>query len=259
MTEFLKMHGCGNDFIIIDLRKGADKAVIDTPAFIKKASDRHFGVGCDQFIMIAAHPDADGEMLIRNSDGSVAGMCGNATRCVADILMQETGKDAVTIMAGPRTLQCWREGADIVVDMGAPNTVADVTVLPALPTGTSVDMGNPHVVFFVADADTADVAGLGPLVETHPLFPNRTNVEFVSRTADGLRMRVWERGAGITLACGSGACATIVAAVTKGMAPRKCAVRMDGGTLRMEWRESDGHVLMAGPASYVFKGILADR
>lgn len=253
MTEFLKMHGCGNDFIVMDGRKADLSGLLADKSTLSRLCDRRFGVGCDQFIVIGNSQTADAEMLIRNADGSMAGMCGNAARCVADIILKESGKPEITLSVGPRTLKCWRDG-DVVVDMGAPASIGEAVVLPDLPKAITVDMGNPHAVFLVDNAEAVALEQLGPTVEKDALFPNRTNVEFVSREGAGLRMRVWERGSGITLACGSGACASVVAAVTKGISPRKTAIRMDGGTLHMEWRESDGHVLMAGPVTYVFKG-----
>jgi len=259
MIEFLKMHGCGNDFIVIDARKANITALLADEAALARLCHRNFGVGCDQFIAIAATNKADAEMLIRNADGSVAGMCGNAARCVADIILNETGKPVITLAVGARVLECWRDAAGLVtVDMGAPKGVAETNVRPDLPVAVTVDMGNPHAVFCVDDAEAVDLAAIGPLVEHNALFPNRTNVEFISAMPDGsLRMRVWERGAGVTLACGSGACASMVAAAQKGLTPRKATIRMDGGALALEWRESDGHVLMAGPVAYVFKGILS--
>ena len=253
MTEFLKMHGCGNDFIVMDGRENDLSGLLADKTTVSRLCDRRFGVGCDQFIVISKSHSADAEMAIRNADGSIAGMCGNAARCVADILLKETGKPEITIAVGSRTLTGWRDG-EVTVDMGPPAAVGEVAVLSELPKAITVDMGNPHAVFLVEDADAVLLEKIGPTIENDAQFPNRTNVEFVSREGAGLRMRVWERGSGITLACGSGACASIVAAVTKGISPRKASIRMDGGTLQMEWRESDGHVLMAGPVTYVFKG-----
>ncbi len=254
MTEFLKMHGCGNDFIVIDARSQDITALLADKKAIQTLCDRRFGVGCDQLIMIAASNAADAEMLIRNADGSESGMCGNAARCVADILLKETNKAKITLAVGARVLEGWMDAGQVTIDMGAPLGLAEVDVLPNLPKAITVDMGNPHAVFVVDDAEAIALESVGPVVENHKLFPNRTNVEFISREIDGIRMRVWERGAGVTLACGSGACASMVAAVTKGIASRRANIRMDGGTLSMEWRESDGHVLMAGPVTYVFKG-----
>lgn len=252
------MHGCGNDFIIIDGRKTDVSGLLADTKRIATLSDRRFGIGCDQFIVIAKSDKADVEMVIRNSDGSVAGMCGNAARCVASLILDETGKGRITLSVGPRTLDCWRDG-QVVVDMGAPANIGTASGFDGLPEALTVDMGNPHAVFVVDNADKIPLEIQGPRIENDPQFPDRTNVEFVSREGDGhLRMRVWERGAGITLACGSGACATIVAAVQAGISPRKAKIRMDGGSLELEWRESDGHVLMAGPVTHVFTGSLPD-
>lgn len=248
------MHGCGNDFIVIDARSQDITALLADKKAIQTLCDRRFGVGCDQLIVINYSDAADAEMLIRNADGSESGMCGNAARCVADILLKETGKVKITLAVGARVLEGWMQDGQVTIDMGAPLGLAEVDVLPNLPKAITVDMGNPHAVFVVDDAEAIVLENVGPVVENHKLFPNRTNVEFISREKDGIRMRVWERGAGVTLACGSGACASMVAGVTKGIASRRANIRMDGGTLSMEWRESDGHVLMAGPVTYVFNG-----
>lgn len=254
---FLKMHGCGNDFIVIDARTQDVGSFLADAKAVALACDRHFGVGCDQLIIIQNHPEADAEMLIRNADASVAGMCGNAARCVANTLLKETGKSEITLQVATKTLKAWMDNGVTVVDMGPPLSEGRADVGMNLPQGFTVDMGNPHVVFAVEDANAIDVAWLGPRVETQKQFPNRTNVEFVSKeSTDTLRMRVWERGAGITLACGSGACATAYAAFTQGLAPRKMNIHMDGGTLAMEIRENDGHILMAGPVATAFKGEL---
>lgn len=256
MIDFLKMHGCGNDFIVIDGRKHDVTALLADRNAVETLCDRRFGVGCDQLIVIAESRKADAEMLIRNADGSEAGMCGNAARCVADILLNETGKPKITLSVGSRLLEGWRTD-DVTIDMGAPASLGKAKLLPGLLDAITVDMGNPHAVFVVDDAEAIALETIGPKIENHPLFPNRTNVEFISKAADGtIRMRVWERGSGVTLACGSGACASMVAAASCGLTPRRARIRMDGGTLSLEWREGDGHVLMAGPVTYVFKGTL---
>jgi len=254
---FRKMHGCGNDFVILDARTDDVGGILADSGKIAAICDRRFGVGCDQLIVIQPHADADAEMLIRNADGSVAGMCGNASRCVADILMNESGQSQIKLVVGSKTLLCHRENGMVVVDMGPPlaNGVADVE-MDNVPEAVTVDMGNPHAVFVVNNADAVDLAGVGPRIERHSLFPHKTNVEFISSTPSGIRMRVWERGAGVTLACGSGACASAWVAWKLGLAPRSMDVAMDGGTLRMTIRESDGHILMSGPASAVFSGTL---
>jgi diaminopimelate epimerase len=254
MTDFIKMHGCGNDFIVIDARSQDIAALLSYTKAIQTLCDRRFGVGCDQLIIIAPSDMADAEMLIRNADGSESGMCGNAARCVADILLKETQKPKITLKVGARILEGWMDAGQVTIDMGPPLGLSEIEVVEDLPKAITVDMGNPHAVFVVDDAEKVNLEDVGPKVEHHALFPNRTNVEFISKESGGIRMRVWERGAGVTLACGSGACASMVAAVTKGIAPRRANIRMDGGILGMEWRESDSHVLMSGPVTYVFKG-----
>lgn len=267
--DFLKMHGIGNDFVVIDART---EPFLPSPAETALIADRHFGVGCDQLIALekATHPEADVFMRIRNADGSESAACGNASRCVGSLLMAETGKGAIVIQTLAGLLRATKaEGGLITVDMGPARLdwneiplakAMDTLVLPVAAGGVSepcaVGMGNPHAVFFVPDADAVDVAGIGPQVEHHPLFPQRTNVEFVSVLGPNrLRMRVWERGAGITLACGTGSCATAVAAARRGLAGRSSTVVLDGGELSFVWRD-DGHVLMTGPVATSFAGRL---
>lgn len=258
MTKFLKMHGLGNDFVILDQLSG--KKPLDQ-SFIKQVCDRRLGIGCDQLIIIEPSDKADAFMRIYNTDGSEAESCGNATRCVADILMKETGKDTCIIETRGGALPCRRmRGGLIEVDMGVTFEIG----LPAnerwghdLPAPIGVNVGNPHCVFFVDDVSNLDIESIGPSIETHRAFPERTNVEFAQVLADDkIRLRVWERGAGVTLACGSGACATMVAAARRDLTGRKAEIIMDGGSLFLEWRESDNHVLMTGPVSYTFEGIL---
>ncbi|HEY0106442.1 MAG TPA: diaminopimelate epimerase [Rhizomicrobium sp.] len=268
MTAFLKMHGLGNDFVVFDARK---QGLSMDAATARAVADRHRGIGCDQVIVIApGHDGADATMRVRNPDGSEVEQCGNATRCVARLLMDETGKKAVRIdtLGGP--LLCREAGdGDVTVDWGkarlmwdeVPMAHAADTNLFALDVdgerhvASAVSVGNPHVVLFVADAETAPVATLGPRIERHPMFPERTNVEFVSvENKERLRMRVWERGAGITQACGSGACAVAVAAHRRGLTGRKMDIVLDGGTLHLELREDDDHILMTGPSMLSFRG-----
>ncbi len=216
------------------------------------------------------HGTFDAAMKIWNADGGEVESCGNAARCVARLLMEELDRDRVTIDTPGGPLVCTEAGGGLVtVDMGAPRTMwdevpmakaADTNMFPLNVDGqthqaSAVSVGNPHVVLFVDDADAAPVAALGPRIERHPLFPARTNVEFVSvQCGDKLRMRVWERGVGITSACGTGACATAVAAFRRGLAGRKVDVVLDGGELQIELREGDEHVLMTGPATLAFRG-----
>jgi len=262
------MHGLGNDFVVFDARKQGFALDEKTARAI---ADRRFGIGCDQVIVMApGHDGFDVVMQIKNADGGEVESCGNAARCVAKLLMQETGKSAVRIdtLGGP--LLCSdASGGNVTVDWGEARTNWDqvpmaqpadtnlfhLNVDGAKHEASAVSMGNPHVVLFVDDAETAPVATLGPRIETHPMFPARTNVEFVSvLREDGLRMRVWERGVGITQACGSGACAVAVAAFRRGLTGRKMEIVLDGGALQLEIREGDEHVLMTGPATLAFTG-----
>lgn len=261
--RFDKMHGAGNDFVVIDSRK---RRAVVTAALARALGDRHCGVGFDQLAEIRDGSDgADIDLDFWNSDGTMAGACGNATRCVAHRLMAETGRDRVTIRTARGLLRAERRGGAIWVNMGAPQLDwADIPLaramdtlhlpLPGDPAG--VGMGNPHAVFFVPDADAVDPAAQGPGLEHDALFPQRTNVEFVSVTGpDRLRMRVWERGTGVTLACGSGACAVAVAAHLRGLTGRQVALTLDGGDLAVDWRD-DG-VWLTGPVAHVFSAELS--
>jgi diaminopimelate epimerase len=258
-TTFVKMHGCGNDFVILDERA---RPLGITPAHAVALADRHTGIGCDQLIVL--EPGNPVFMRIYNPDGSQAGACGNATRCVADILMRETGRDEVTIRTISGDLPATRRADGVLeVDMGPARL--DWTDIPlARPMDTlrldlpgepaAVSMGNPHVTYFDADLDS--IAERGPRLEHDPLFPQRANIGFVQVIDPGtIRLRVWERGAGLTLACGSGACATLVNAHRRGLTHRRAQVLVDGGALDITWRD-DGHVLMAGPIATVFTGTL---
>jgi diaminopimelate epimerase len=272
MTSFLKMHGLGNDFAIFDAR--VFSVPIDADA-AKAIADRRRGIGCDQVIVMEKGPKGtDAFMRIFNADGGEVESCGNAARCVAFLLMAEAEKDSTKIATTGGPLDCRAEGAGaVMVDMGPPRldwreipmAQAVDTASFALPVAgfsdsalgeaAAVSVGNPHCVLFVEDAEKAPVATLGPAIEHHPWFPSRTNVEFVERRGTGvLRMRVWERGAGITQACGTGACAAAVAAMQRGYSRRRVTMLLDGGELTIEWRESDGHVLMTGPVSFAFGG-----
>ncbi|TGD67414.1 diaminopimelate epimerase [Tabrizicola sp. WMC-M-20] len=262
---FMKMHGAGNDFVVIDSRERAGAVV--TPALARALGDRNRGVGFDQLAEIRDGTDgADFTLDFWNSDGSLAGACGNATRCVSDYVMRGLGRDAVTLITARGGLFAVRlADGQVSVNMGAPQLdwpsvplVRDMELLhlPLPGDPVAVGMGNPHCVLFVDDAEAVDVASLGPRYEHDPLFPERTNVEFASVLApDHLRMRVWERGAGITLACGSGACATAVAAHLRGLTGRRVSLTLDGGVLEIDWRE-DG-VWMTGPVAHVFDGWLS--
>lgn len=259
---FMKMHGLGNDFVVIDSR---GRGAVTTAALARALGDRNRGVGFDQLAEIRDADDADIALDFWNSDGTRAGACGNATRCVADHVMREAGRDSVSIRTARGTLQARRRADGLVsVNMGLPHLDwaevplarrVDTLHLPLPGTPVAVGMGNPHCVLFVPDADAVDVAGQGAALERDLLFPEGTNVEFATLTApDRLRMRVWERGTGITLACGSGACATAVAAHRRGLTGRRVTLDLDGGSLEIDWR-ADG-VWMTGPAAHVFDGRL---
>ncbi len=258
---FRKMHGLGNDFVVLDRRGGEGGPV---PAALARAmGDRRRGVGFDQMAVIGDDAQADARLTFLNADGSQAGACGNATRCVARLLMDETGARAVTIRTARGLLACEDAGpgADVRVNMGVPlldwrdvplAEAADTLRLPLPGEPAACSMGNPHCTFVVEDAEAADLEALGRF-ETHPLFPERTNVQAVSVSGpDALRVRVWERGVGVTLASGSSACAAAVACARRGLAGRRVSVGLDGGSLGIDWRE-DG-VWMTGPTAHVFDG-----
>ena len=259
---FMKMHGAGNDFVIIDSR---GRGPVITAALAQALGDRNRGVGFDQLAEIRDSGAADFALDFWNSDGSRAGACGNATRCVCDFMMKGLGRDAVTLVTARGALRAVRlADGRVSVNMGQPQRdwaevplshAVDVLHLPLAGDPVAIGMGNPHCVFFVPDAEAVDVAGLGAVLEHDPLYPQRTNVEFASVVApDHLRMRVWERGAGITLACGSGTCATVVAAHLRGLTGRRVVVNVDGGVLEVDWRD-DG-VWLTGPVAHVFDGVL---
>ncbi|GAB3122667.1 diaminopimelate epimerase [Novispirillum itersonii] len=268
-VSFRKMHGLGNDFVVVDVRQSG---VGFTEEQVRRIGDRRRGIGFDQFITIEPPRQAGATIFmgIRNPDGSVAGACGNATRCVSALLMAETGSDAVVIETVSGLLPATRTtDGTVTVDMGParldwqdlPLAEARDTLHLGIGAGdlhdpVGVSMGNPHAVFFVEDVAAVPLTEVGPVLENHALFPKRCNIEIVEVQArDRLRMRVWERGAGITQACGSGACATLVAAARRGLADRRAEVILDGGSLMIEWRDSDGHVLMSGPTATSFTGI----
>lgn len=256
--EFLKMHGLGNDFVIVDNRTGALNLSGDD---VRALSNRHTGIGCDQFILLEKATDstADIFMRIHNPDGSEAEACGNATRCVASLIMAETQTTQTIIQTRAGLLNCENLGDGLYrVDMGPARSDWQATKVSAGPlsNGTVIDMGNPHIVFVVNDVETVDLSTFGPQIETHTAFPDRTNVEIVEiLSPDRIRMRVWERGAGITLACGSGACAALVAVAHQNLAARKADVVLDGGTLTIEWLDN-GNVLMTGSVATSFSGTL---
>jgi len=264
---FMKMHGAGNDFVVIDRRQGgpAFKHVM-TAALAQAIGDRNRGVGFDQLAEITDATDADFGLVFWNSDGSQAGACGNATRCVSDFVMQGLGTERVTLVTARGTLVAERAADGRVwVNMGEPqldwqsiplSREVDHLQLPLSGDPVGVGMGNPHCVHFVEDIGAVDLAAIGPQIENDELFPQRTNVEFASLISPcRIRLRVWERGTGITLACGSGACATAVAAHLRGMIGPRVALEVDGGTLEVDWRD-DG-VWLTGPVARVFDGVLS--
>jgi diaminopimelate epimerase len=273
--RFTKLHGCGNDYIYVDCFRNP---MPEDPAALSRAvSDRHFGIGGDGLILICPSETADGQMRMFNADGSEAEMCGNGVRCVAKylydhglvrkpVLTLETGRGVLTLeleLAGGKVSR-------VRVDMGEPILQAEriPTTLPGNPPRdapltigdttlrvTCVSMGNPHCISFVEKITDALVLGIGPQVEKHPAFPRRVNVEFVQvHRPDDVTMRVWERGSGETLACGTGACAVAVAGVLTERTQRRVTVHLTGGDLELYWSEKDNHVYMTGPAVEVFSG-----
>ncbi len=258
----MKMHGLGNDFVVIDQRGGG--AVVDAP-LARALGDRHRGVGFDQLAVLDDVDGADIGLTFFNADGSIAGACGNATRCIAQFEMTRRGLDALTLRTERGVLQAKQaDAARVSVNMGAPllewqdvplAREMDTLELPIDGAPTATGMGNPHCTFFVPDADAVDLEARGAEMEHHPLFPQRTNVQFAHVIApDHLRMRVWERGVGVTLASGSSSCAVAVAAARKGLTGRKVVIDLDGGRIDIDWRD-DG-VWMTGPTAHVFSGVL---
>ena len=270
MSAFAKMHGLGNDFVILDWRNDPDRRV--PAAAAQRLADRRLGIGCDQILVIRQSQEADIRMDILNHDGSPSGACGNGTRCVADLVMAETGADRISIVTDGGMLSAWRAADDqISVDMGPVFTgwqdvplaeSMDTLHVPlgvaGLPDAVCHALGNPHAVVFVEDAEGLDLARLGPQVEQSSLFPDRVNLSVLSRRDDGsFRMRVWERGVGITMACGSGACASGVAIARRGLGGDVNKIVMDGGAVTIAWQRDNGHVVMTGPVAYVASGYLS--
>jgi diaminopimelate epimerase len=272
MTQFHKMHGLGNDFIILDER---DVATRDKPIdyqCVIALSNRKTGIGCDQFIVLRSCNDADVFMHIINADGSEAGACGNATRCVAQYIAKGQGDVTIATVAG--VLRCVVKDDMITVNMGAPrcdwqdvplsqpqDTLHVAHGLEALPDGVALSVGNPHLVLFVGALDEAEIMHSGALLEQHILFPSKANISFAQIIdAQHIQLRTWERGAGLTLACGTGACATAVAARRRGLTDAVMQVHMAGGDVQIQWAgtEADRHhpVMMTGSATYVYSGML---
>ena len=266
-VPFRKMHGLGNDFVVLDGRRAS--IVVDAAA-ARALADRHTGIGCDQLIVIEPPkaPAAHAFMRILNADGSTAEACGNGTRCIARLIAEETGKPLVRLetVAGMLAAEMLPDGR-VTVDMGEVRTFwRDIPLAREMDT-LAVDLaggplaspvcsniGNPHATFFVDDAEAVDLAVLGPLLETDPLFPQRANIGIASIVGPTrIRLRIWERGVGITRACGSGACAALVGAHRRGLTGRQATIVLDGGELDILWRD-DGHVLTTGAATLAFEG-----
>ena len=260
--HFTKMHGAGNDYIYVNTLLYN----IDEPSELARLwSDRHKGIGSDGLVLIGRSPipEADFSMRIFNADGSEAMMCGNACRCIGKYLYDKELTDKTEIrlltLSGIKVLKLKLTSTNIVetvtVDMGEPVFDNEVQFSPTkkmLPEGIFISMGNPHYVVFTDDVDA--VNDKGRELEHHPAFPERANIEFAEMRPDGIRVRVWERGSGITMACGTGACAVAVAATKTGRGGRTNRIIMDGGTLEVEWREQDNHVYLTGPAEFVYEG-----
>ncbi len=273
---FRKMNGLGNDFLVFDARAGAPRL---TPEEIARLADRRTGIGFDQMITIERSPaGADAFMRIDNADGGEVSACGNATRCIGWVLMREKGKDAVTIETRAGLLHAADAGAPemVTVDMGAPRLKWDEIPLaepfadtraielqigpidaPILHSPTAVSMGNPHAIFWVDDVEAYDLETIGPMLENHPIFPERANISLAHVTSpESLTLKVWERGAGITRACGTGACAAAVASARTRRTGRRVRVTLPGGDLLIHWRETDDHVMMTGPIETEFEGVI---
>lgn len=258
---FMKMHGLGNDFVVLDARA---RAIEVTPALARGLGDRHRGVGFDQLAVMSVDCD-DLRLTFYNADGSMSGACGNATRCIARYVMDETGQQTLDLKTDRGILSARDEGDGVTsVNMGPPQlewsqipltTAMETLFLPIEGNPTATGMGNPHCTFFVEDAAAVDLAAFGALHEIHPLFPERTNVQVAQIVGpDQIRMRVWERGVGVTLASGSSSCATAVAAARRGLTGHRVRIDLDGGSLDVDWRE-DG-VWMTGRTMHVFSGAL---
>lgn len=258
LSRFHKMHGLGNDFVIFDARV---QDLVLTGGQVRMLADRNRGIGCDQLIVMRPSQRADFYMQIFNQDGDEVGACGNATRCVVTL----AGHD-VTIETGAGLLGGTMADGAVTIDLGQPGLEWDAIPLAyamdtlTMPVGwedladpAAVNMGNPHVIFFVADAHAVDLERLGPLIEHDPLFPERVNVNVAHMAEDGIHLRVWERGVGLTLACGTGACATAVAAIRRKLVAGPVDVHLPGGTLTIDWQPG-GTVRMTGPTTHVFTG-----
>lgn len=272
--SFLKMNGLGNDFAMFDAR---DRAFKLSPDLARRIADRDTGVGCDQIIVLEPSGNADIAMRIYNADGGEVEACGNASRCVAILLIAETGRPQVTIETEAAILGAIvNQDMTVTVDMGTPRFRWDEIPLaeefrdtrmielqigpiddPVLHSPSAVNVGNPHCIFWVDDVTEHDLSRIGPFIENHMLFPERCNISLAQVTStESMILRVWERGAGLTKACGTAACAAAVAAARKKLTGRQVTVALPGGSLSIEWRESDDHILMTGPAELEYEGTL---
>jgi len=267
--SFRKMNGLGNDFVVVDRR--ADGLNV-TPAAVRAIADRESGIGCDQLIALDPSKSADVFMRIWNADGGEVAACGNAARCVGAVVAEELGRADVTIETEDQVLGAHTSAdGDVTIDMGPPRLNWNEIPLRApfddtrqidlragpIDAPAVVNMGNPHAVFFVDDVEAIDLGQIGPKLEHHPIFPDRANISLAQVVApDRIRLRTWERGAGLTRACGTAACAAAVASVRRELTDRKVTVALPGGDLLIEWRESDGHVLMTGPYALDFEGLI---
>jgi diaminopimelate epimerase len=276
VLKFRKMNGLGNDFVVLDARADALALVPDA---IRAIADRKEGIGCDQLVALEPSDKADVFMRIWNADGGEVAACGNAARCVAALMAEEQGRPQVSIETEDQVLGAV-VGSDgqVTIDMGVPRLAWDEIPLaepfhdtrrielqagpidaPVIHSPAVVNVGNPHALFFVDDVEAIDLARIGSMLEHHPLFPERANISVVQVLAPGhLKVRTWERGAGLTRACGTAACASAVAAIRRELTGRKVTVTLPGGDLVIEWRESDGHVLMTGPYAVDFEGTLPE-
>jgi diaminopimelate epimerase len=274
MTPFRKMNGLGNDFVVLDARP---RPLPLLPDVARAIADRKEGIGCDQLIVLEPSRKADVFMRIFNADGGEVGACGNAARCVAALVAAERGTPAVSIETESGVVGATVNPDDsVTIDMGAPRFAWSEIPLaepfhdtrrielqigpiddPVLHSPSVVNVGNPHCLFFVEDVEAHDLARFGPMLEHHPLFPERANISLVQVLAPhALKVRTWERGAGLTRACGTAACAAAVAAARRDLAGRKVKVGLPGGDLLIEWRESDDHILMTGPYALDYEGVL---
>lgn len=272
--DFRKMNGLGNDFVVLDARL---RPLSISPDQARAIADRKSGIGCDQLIVLEPSSTADVRMRIWNNEGFEVESCGNASRCIADMLFAEKRRTVATIDTKGGYLTCEKAGDGLVrVDMGAPRfgwqdiplsePFADTRHIelqlgpidaPLIHSPSVINVGNPHCIFWVKDLDVVDLAKAGPMLEHHPLFPERANISLARVDAkDHITLKVWERGAGLTRACGTAACAVLAAAARIKLTHRAATVTLPGGDLLVEWREADDHILMTGPVTYEYEGVL---